>query len=220
MTPSGVLRYVEDHTNQLVRTFTGNLTAMLHQVNSIRPTFDNMRGPTGSVSGGSSSRSRLSVMAGASSTVSASSSADEVIQGEQADKRPQNVMSSSSLSQAMSVPVKNKSSRQLWLKKIEQVQEQASVASSALESSGSNNSDQLVQQAVTAAVSDRGTDAHAGDELLGDSKLKGGLEARAAARRSSGSGGKVLELSDGLEVPACPPAEKSAGQQLGSCNSV
>eukprot|EP00775_Hariotina_reticulata_P003336 gene3336-3612_t len=38
-TGSSGTRYVEDHTNKLVRTFTGNLTSVLQNMTSLRPSF-------------------------------------------------------------------------------------------------------------------------------------------------------------------------------------
>lgn len=197
----GACRYVEDTTNKLVRTFTGNLTAMLHQVHSVRSNFDAVRSLASSSSGGSrsgSGRSRLSMMAGATSGVSHSSSADGSVQGvEQAVSRLSQVSTSSSLVQSMSLPMQSKSVKQLWLKKVEQaIEEQASGASAAMESTGSNSSDQL--QSASEEQQDELTGAAAGFGAP-----KGGLAARAAKRRSSRSGGKVLGLADGLEVAAC-----------------
>lgn len=193
-------RYVEDHTNKLVRTLTGNLTAMLHQVQSIRPAFDS------SSSGGSSARSRLSMAAGASSSASFSSNASDV-QGKAVPAK--GVTATSSLSQAMSLPVKSKSAQSLWVKRDEQIQEQASVTSTAIESTGSNSSG-VQEDAVGVSGAD--------EQLLVSGKLKGSLAARAAARRSSGSGGKVLGLSDGLEVESSGPADGTL-EKLDACTS-
>jgi hypothetical protein len=107
----------------------------------------------------------------------------------------------------MSVPLKAPPAQQLWLKKVAAVHsaiaEQASGASTAIESTGSNNSDQL-QPAAEGELCTKTTadDADAGEELLGG-KLRGALAAKIVARRSSGSGVKVVGLGDGLEVVAC-----------------
>lgn len=138
-------------------------------------------------------------MAGTSSGVSPSSSAGDSVQGvEQAVSRLSQVSTSSSLVQSMSLPMQSKSVKQLWVKKVEQaVEEQASGASAAMESTGSNSSDQL--QSASEQQQDELTRAAAGCGTT-----KGGLAARAAKRRSSGSGGKVLGVADGLEVAATP----------------
>lgn len=200
---SSACRYVEDHTNKLVRTFTGNLTAMLHQVHSFRSQFDTVRNLASSSSGSSgSSRSRLSMMAGASSSVSPSSSSNS-LQGEQPASRLSQ-MSQPTLAQTMSLPISTKSSKQLWMAKIESaIQEQVSGASTTIESTGSNNSEQLQRAAPEQQQAEAAAAAAPTVKQQLVSGLKGGLAAKAAVRRSSGSGGKVLGASDGLEVASC-----------------
>jgi hypothetical protein len=206
-------RYVEDRTNKLVRTFTGNLTAMLHQVHSFRSTFDAKRALEGSSSGGSSARSRLSAMAGGtpSESPSSSSSLGDSVQGPPTASRL-GQPSPGSLAQTLSLPIRSKSAKQVWLSKLEEaIQEQVSAASStALESSGSNGSvpEQRQPPATQGDAEAPGTPAEADymDLLLGN-QLKGGLAAQAAGRRSSGSGSRVLEADSGTPVPCIAEAQ-------------
>jgi hypothetical protein len=142
------------------------------------------------------------MMAGASSSVSPSSSTNS-LQGEQPASRLSQ-MTQPTLVQTMSLPVNTKSAKQLWTAKVESaIQEQISGASTAIESTGSNNSEQLQSAAPEQHQAEVPAAAAPTVEVQLISGLKGGLAAKTAVRRSSGSGGKVLGASDGLEVASC-----------------
>lgn len=97
----------------------------------------------------------------------------------------------------MSLPINFQPSKQLRAKQAERhaaIVEQESGASTTIESSSSNSPDEG-QPAAGIAQDECAPTAEAWQLLVKD-----GLEVKAAQRRSSGSGGKVLGLDAGQEV--------------------
>jgi hypothetical protein len=195
-TAGGGAKYVEDHTNQLVRTFTGNLTAMLQQVQSMRA-FDSTAftvhtsSSSSSSSGGGSSRSRLS-RAGPSSAVGGAptSSGGSVPAVSSVDTI---VLAGGFLSGAMSVPLRRKLTKGPFSSQA--IREQPSAGnSSGFESSGSNDAEQLDLKALLQAAAASSSSGKAAADLqaaagaAGVVGTKDSRGVRAAARRSSGSG--------------------------------
>jgi hypothetical protein len=108
----------------------------------------------------------------------------------------------SSLPKTMSLPAASQPAKQLWLNKLQNtIQEQASMASTAVESTGSNNSSQLLSTGEHSNEGPAEAENETFVDLLGCG-LENGLAAKITARRSSGSGGKVLGMAAGLEVPS------------------
>lgn len=194
-------RYVEDHTNQLVRTFTGNLTAMLQQVHSIRAgNMSFTRGATTSGTGaapathhasggGAAMRSRLS-RAGAAATAGgapqasagggwaphSNSTSNSNNSNSNSDSQQQGVVPGA-LSGTMSVPLRrSKGAKAQWTTSAV-IAEQPSAGT---ESTGSNEGEQPQQSGCSVAAGS----AASADTAGGSPRPEGA----ARARRSSGSG--------------------------------
>jgi hypothetical protein len=220
------LRYVEDHTNNLVRTFTGNLTAMLSTVGTNG--VDSPTAHMASSRSGGGSRSRFApdstrsksaggALAGAQQSSAAAAAGGSAVPGKA-------VAAGSSLAQTYSLPVKKKTPRQQWVKNVlskgaaadaaaaaRAPAPEAAAAAAAAEDAGAEqppaedntNSSSHVSnnKRPVYAVSTQKHGSAAGQPLQGS--LKGGL----ARRRSSSNGGaqrKVVVMSDGVEViPTC-----------------
>lgn len=106
----------------------------------------------------------------------------------------------SSLPKTMSLPAASQPAKQLWLTKLHNtIQEQASAASTAVESTGSNTSSQLQSAGEHSNDGPASAENETFEDLLGCG-LQDGLAAKITARRSSGSGGKVLGMGTGWEV--------------------
>jgi hypothetical protein len=106
----------------------------------------------------------------------------------------------SSLPKTMSLPAASQPSKQLWLTKLQNtIQEQASAASSAVESTGSNTSLQLQSAGEHSNDGPATAENETFEDLLGCG-LHDGLASKITVRRSSGSGGKVVGMGTGLEV--------------------
>jgi hypothetical protein len=223
------LRYVEDHTNNLVRTFTGNLTAMLSTMGTNGVNSPTAHMASSRSSGGAALRSRFapdstrSKSAGGALVSAQQSSAAAAAGGSAVPGKA--VSAGGSLAQTYSLPVKKKTPRQQWVKNVlskgaaadaaaaAAVAEATAVAgdAEAEQASAEDNTNSSSEAAnnkrpgYAAAVHKHG--GSAGHHLPG--ALKGALARRGSreGRRSSSNGGaqrKVVVMSDGVEViPTC-----------------
>lgn len=200
-------RYVEDHANKLVRTFTGNLTAMLHTVNTIRPSFDIRRfGQRSSSTGGSGSSAKSSRFAprdpsrtttggiglGAGPAITAMALGATRFATE-AGMSPRAQSSAGArgqgLASTMSLPIRRKSAKGKWIKSVLD-------SSSNDISAGTNN-----KKHGTAAPA--GGQGHNSALHLSKGIRLGRRNSSREGRRSSGSGTpvrKVVTMKDGVEV--------------------
>lgn len=217
-------RYVEDHANQLVRTFTGNLTAMLHTVNTFKPTFDIRRIGRSSSSGGAGTITKLSRMApgasgrtttggvGVSAGPAAAAMAVGVTRfateaGGPRDFKP--AAMGQALPATMSLPISRKTAKGKWIK-------------SMLDNRNASPASSKKHGLPEAAASGQGHGAHSHSPAL--HLPKGVRLARRTSskegRRSSGSGTpvrKIVTMNDGVEI-----MQLSAGKSIpeGPENSI
>lgn len=198
-------RYVEDQANKLVRTFTGNLTAMLQTVNTIRPTFDSGRVGRCSSTGGASSAkpSRLApressrtttggMGLGAGPAVAAMALGTTRFATEAGASLSKPIVAGGQgLGSTMSVPIKRRTAKDKWIR-------------SMLDNSSNNSSTNNKKQG-SAVLAGQGHVAH--NQSSAVHMPKGIRLARRTSsregRRSSGSGTpvrKVVTLNDGVEI--------------------
>jgi hypothetical protein len=220
---------VEDHTNNLVRTFTGNLTAMLSTMGTNGVNSPTAHMASSRSSGGAALRSRFapdsakSKSAGGALVSAAQSSAAAAAGGSVVPGKA--VSAGGGLAQTYSLPVKKKTPRQQWVTNVLSKGAAADAAAAAAAEATAVAEDAEAEQAsaegntnssreasnnkrpgYAAAVHKHGSSS-AGHHLPG--ALKGALAWRGSreGRRSSSNGGaqrKVVVMSDGVEViPTC-----------------
>ncbi|WIA31944.1 hypothetical protein OEZ86_002801 [Tetradesmus obliquus] len=214
-------RYVEDHTNNLVRTFTGNLTAMLSTMGT-----NGVNSPTAHMAssrsgGGSGLRSRFApdsarsksaggALAGAQQSNAAAAAVGSAVPGKA-------VSAGGSLAQTYSLPVKKQTPRQQWVKSVLSKGAAADAAAAAAQAAAAATEGEDMQPEQPAAEENTNSSSHASNNkrpvYAAGQPLKGALARRGSreGRRSSSNGGvqrKVVVMSDGVEViPTCSIAE-------------
>lgn len=181
---------------------------MLHQVHSVRSTFDTARSVASTNSDGSS-RSRLSVATGSSSAASLSSSTVDSLQGMQlADNRPGQMPPPNALIHALSLPIKSKPAtlKQRRLSKVEQaIAEQASNAASAIQSDNSSSSERI-QDGESPPIGTRTIPNSSEHQQSIPCKPQSSCDSRAAARKKSGLEARVIAVSEGQELVSAMPS--------------
>jgi hypothetical protein len=219
------LRYVEDHTNNLVRTFTGNLTAMLSTMgtNGVNSPTAHMASSCSGGGSGAALRSRFAP--GSSRSKSAGGALMNAQQGSAASAGGsavpgKAVAAGSGLMQAYSLPVKKKTPRQQWVKNVLTKGAAADAAAAAAQAAAAVADDEAEAEQPSAEVNTNSS-SHASNNKRpvyavstqkpgsAGQPLKGALARRSSreGRRSSSNGGaqrKVVVMSDGVEViPTC-----------------
>jgi hypothetical protein len=224
------LRYVEDHTNNLVRTFTGNLTAMLSTMGTNGVNSPTAHMASSRSSGGAALRSRFApdsarsksaggaLVSAQQGSAAAAAAAGSVVPGKA-------VSAGGGLAQTYSLPVKKKTPRQQWVKNVlsKGAAADAAAAAAAAEATAvadDADAEHAVAEANTNSSSEASNNKRPGYAVPvhkhGSSAshhlpgaLKGALARRGSreGRRSSSNGGsqrKLVVMSDGVEViPTC-----------------
>ncbi|KAF6265894.1 hypothetical protein COO60DRAFT_768266 [Scenedesmus sp. NREL 46B-D3] len=220
-------RYVEDHTNNLVRTFTGNLTTTLSTMGTSgvsSPTAHMASSRSGGGSGAAAAlRSRFapdsarSESAGGALMTAQQGGAAAAADGSATPGTA--VAAGAGLAQTYSLPIKKKTPRQHWVRSNlpKDVSDAAAATQAgAAAAAGNAEAEQPSAEGNTNSSSEASNNKRPGYVKHGSaasqplqSSLKGSLSWRGSkeGRRSSSNGGaqrKVVVMSDGVEViPAC-----------------